>query len=139
MALCREFRRWLIPECCCMWSNRRPQSTSISTSAPSSRGSWVKCTAVDPLLRTLTTSTPPICITKTCILTNARAIPPAHLPSVVRLECKCKYIWNRSQPFHCKPTCPPPSGNRTVSSKTTSYLPSTSSPSTARQATTRLL
>ena len=53
-------REKYIPECCCMWSNRLLQSTSMSTVAPVSRGDWRKWTAVGPLRVTRSTSTPAI-------------------------------------------------------------------------------
>ena len=49
-----------LSECCCMWSNRLCQSTSMSTVAPVSRGAGRKWTAVGPLRVTRSTSTPAI-------------------------------------------------------------------------------
>lgn len=48
------------PECCCMWSNLRSQSTFTFTSWPSSKGEVTKCTASGPCLVTLNTGTSPM-------------------------------------------------------------------------------
>ena len=46
------------PECCCMWSNRRTQSSWMSTLAPCSRGPSARCTAFAPWRMTLLTAIP---------------------------------------------------------------------------------
>lgn len=53
-------QRFILPECCCMWSNLLSQSTFKCTSWPTSRGKVTKCKASGPCLVTLKTGTSPI-------------------------------------------------------------------------------
>lgn len=105
------------PECCCMWSNRRSQSSDSSTSAPGSSGACTKWMASAPRRVTRSTGMSPMRPRSSGCGHRESTPPPQPRPPA------------RPGPAR---TCPPPSGKRIVSSSTTSNPCSGSPPPSGR-------
>lgn len=106
------------PECCCMWSKRRSQSSLMCTSWPSSKAELMKCIASAPCLNTRRTGTPPTVPWSSGWKWNKKTSISNQAQAMKNIFRDCSNIvssYLHAMTLEGKLTCPPPSGNRIVS------------------------